>query len=93
MATRWQTIEAAQLGPDMGHVIIEARRRNSYLATYDGPQAYASFHHDAYSNSKTNNSQRRVSTCAPWRRDWQAISECDPAVPVCPSLTAPRCAR
>lgn len=33
------TIEAAQLGPDMGHAIIEARRRRSYLATYDGPQA------------------------------------------------------
>jgi hypothetical protein len=33
------TIEAAQLGPDMGHAIIETRRRNSYLATYDGRQA------------------------------------------------------
>jgi hypothetical protein len=28
------TVEAAQLGPVMGHAIIETRRRDSYLATY-----------------------------------------------------------
>ena len=37
--TGTDTIEAAQLGPVMGHAIIEARRREAYLATYDGPQA------------------------------------------------------
>lgn len=37
--TGTDTVEAARLGPVMGHAIIEARKRGAYLATYDARQA------------------------------------------------------
>ncbi|WP_203915101.1 hypothetical protein [Rhizocola hellebori] len=37
--TGTDTVEAVQLGPVMGHAIVEARRREAYLATYDVSQA------------------------------------------------------
>ncbi|WP_144128239.1 hypothetical protein [Catellatospora sichuanensis] len=32
-------VEAVEIGHDMGHAVIEARRRGALLATYDGGQA------------------------------------------------------
>ena len=32
-------VEVAERGPALGHAVVEARRRDAYLATYAGPQA------------------------------------------------------